>query len=300
MNLCDLFNSNSNLLDPGKCPYKSPPKRGGENRQDKSAEIYMRETNNGKRQLTAARERDLNLKVFSIQRYPHLIEPWWKFCGEPLHDSQGIIYHMFKHIRAECRTWDLGQPFYARVLAAKVEVDCLLNTLTLGSNQGQSVLAPLHRQSNALASQVEKKIEQVRLLVVERDSKLDKLNSDGDLDEDDTTSEEVDDIPFVPDEVLEEEVRDLNQRINQQYKVVKELPQKCNQHSDNTKYGHYIRLVKGLTEFQSTLNNYLNKKCKRPQGFIEFALNNAIELFGGQFMAEHSGFEQTNKNALVS
>ena len=48
---------------------------------------------------------------------------------------------------------------------------------------------------------------------------MDKLNSDGDLDEDDTTSEEVDDIPFVPDEVLEEEVRDLNQRINQQYKV---------------------------------------------------------------------------------
>ena len=67
LNLCDLFNSNSNLSDPGKCPYKSPPKRGGENRQDKSAEIYMRETNNGKRQLTAAREQDLNLKVFSIQ-----------------------------------------------------------------------------------------------------------------------------------------------------------------------------------------------------------------------------------------
>ena len=63
---------------------------------------------------------------------------------------------------------------------------------------------------------------------------MNKLNSDGDLDEDDTTSEEVDDIPFVPDEVLEEQVRELNQRINQQYKVVEELLLKCNQHSDNT------------------------------------------------------------------
>ena len=102
----------------------------------------MRETNNGKRQLTATREQDLNLKVFSIQRYPHLIEPWWKFCGEPLHNYQDIIFHIFKHIRAECRRWDLGQPFVvagpvcesyentgAKILSKKKPVQKVLQSL---------------------------------------------------------------------------------------------------------------------------------------------------------------------------
>ena len=73
--------------DPGKCPYESPPRREGKNSQDKSAEKYINSTSKGHRKLSAVKERELSLEVFSTYRYPHFVEPSCKFCGEPLHDS---------------------------------------------------------------------------------------------------------------------------------------------------------------------------------------------------------------------
>ena len=73
--------------DPGKFPYESSPKLERKNSQDKSAEKYIKSTYNGQRKLSAARECELNLEVFSTYRYPHFVEPSCKFCGEPLHDS---------------------------------------------------------------------------------------------------------------------------------------------------------------------------------------------------------------------
>ena len=124
-----------------------------------------------------------------------------------------------------------------------------------------------------------------------------KLNDDGDLeiDEEDEVAQNV-----VPEEVLEEEVDKLNAKINDLYKQVDDLLKNLTDHSENTKYGHYILLRKGLITFEAALKKYLKDNCKRPRGFLEFVLNNAIELFSGQFMAEHSGFEQTNKNAMAS
>ena len=124
--------------------------------------------------------------------------------------------------------------------------------------------------------------------ITERDETLAKLNADGDLeidDEDEVTPN------VVPRDVLKEEVDKLNAKINDLYKRVEDLLKDLTNHSENTKYGHYI---------EAALKKYLKDKCKRPRGFLEFVLNNAIELFSGQFMAEHSGFEQTNKNAMAS
>ena len=100
--------------------------------------------------------------------------------------------------------------------------------------------------------------------------------------------------------MLEEEVDKLNAKINDLYKRVEDLLKDLTNHSENTKYGHYILLRKGLITFEAALKKYLKDKCKRPRGYLEFVLNNAIELFSGQFMAEHSGFEQTNKNVMAS
>ena len=124
-----------------------------------------------------------------------------------------------------------------------------------------------------------------------------KLNADDDLeiDEEDEVAQNV-----VPEEVLEEEVGQLNAKIDDLYKKVDELLKNLREHSENTKYGHFILLRKGLITFEAALKKYLKDNCKRPRGFLEFVLNNAIELFSGQFMAEHSGFEQTNKNAMAS
>ena len=182
------------------------------------------------------------------------------------------------------------------------EIKAKLQTLTLGSNNGQSVLAPLHRQNASLALQVERKIKEAEQLVLMRDEKLQKLNEDGDLEDDDDDS--VNDNfnergSSVSTEVLQQEINELNQRINQLYKDAEELAKTCVEQVDRTKYGFYIQLQKGLSSLDSAITKYRSNKCKRPRGFLEFAFNNAIELFGGQFMAEHSGFELTNKNALV-
>ena len=99
------------------------------------------------------------------------------------------------------------------MLAAQIEVGATLKTLALSSNNGQSILASLHRQNNTLGKKVDKKIEEAQRLVIERDVKLDKLNTDGDFDEDDEDSKKVDVNGFVPDEVLEKEVQE-NLQIN--------------------------------------------------------------------------------------
>ena len=101
--------------------------------------------------------------------------------------------------------------------------EATLKTLTLSSNNGQSVLTSLHRQSNTLANTVDKKIGEAQQLVVERDVKLDKLNTNGDFDEDDENSGKGDDNVFVPDKVLEEEVQKLNLQINQLYREADKL-----------------------------------------------------------------------------
>ena len=75
------------------------------------------------------------------------------------------------------------------MLAAQGEVEATLKTLSL--NNRQSVLAPLYRQSNTLGNKVDKKIEEAQQPVVEKDVKLDKLNTDGDFGKDDEDSEKV-------------------------------------------------------------------------------------------------------------
>ena len=178
---------------------------------------------------------------------------------------------------------------------AYTEVTEQLKKLTLSHN-GASVVASLHRQNNALANNINQKLDEAQSLVEKRDEKLSRLNADGDLE----TDEEEIELTAVAEEALEEEINTLNSKINDLFKEAEELLVKCIDHSENTKYGHYIQLRKGLVEFEAALKKYLKDKCKRPRGFLEFVLNNAIELFSGQFMAEHSGFEQTNKNAMVS
>ena len=234
--------------------------------------------------------------MLSVYRPPHLTVHWWKFVGEPLHDSQGIIYHMFKNIRAECREFDSGQPFFINVKSAFTEVTEHLKKLALNYN-GESIVAPLQRQSTTLSNQINKALDDAQAQVTERDEKLAKLNADCDLEIDDEDEVAQNNVPR---EVLEEEVDKLNAKINDLYKRVEDLLKDLTNHSENTKYGHYILLRKGLITFEAALKKYLKDKCKRPRGFLEFVLNNAIELFSGQFMAEHSGFEQTNKNAMAS
>ena len=305
--------------DPGECKWKPPIKRVGEKCSLRCAEVYSERTNKGSRKLSKPVERKLNCDVLSVYNKPHLVEPWWKFCADPLHDSQGTIYHIFKHIRRYCREIDLNQPFYLRVKQAHDEVVDELKTLALTNRNGSSVVAGLHRESTAIENRINKKLESAMACVAERDEKLTELESiqnksdedsddesvevvedADDSDDDDSVFEDVRLSDTVRTEALQEEVQTLNLKINQLHLEADELLEEARKHSDETKYGHYILLHKGLVEFESALKKFLATKCKRPRGLLEFVFNKAIELFGGEFMQEHSGFEQTNKNAMVS
>ena len=77
------------------------------------------------------------------------------------------------------------------------------------------------------------------------------------------------------------------------------ISEKIKKHADASKYGHYTQLHKGLVTFYEALMKFLSNSSKRPRGRLEIVFNNAVEyIAGAQYMAEHSGYELTNGNAL--
>ncbi|KAL7525991.1 hypothetical protein ACHAWF_001590 [Thalassiosira exigua] len=77
--------------------------------------------------------------------------------------------------------------------------------------------------------------------------------------------------------------------------------EQCKAHYETSKYGHYLQLQIGLADFLASSSKFMSEGSKRPRGRMEFVFNNAIEhIGGGCFMAEHSGFEQTNGRAMNS
>ena len=119
--------------------------------------------------------------------------------------------------------------------------------------------------------------------------------------ESETEPEELTEEAVAEEDELSDEQRDaIEKEIERLPKEADDLWEKCKEHSEATKYGHYLQLHIGLTSFYNALDKYLSPSSKRPRGLLEFVLNKSIELFSGAFMAEHSGFEQTNGRALKS
>ena len=121
---------------------------------------------------------------------------------------------------------------------------------------------------------------------------LNKSNTNTTMEEDDGTEEEVNHETV-------ERINMIEEKITTNLAKADGLMEKCGEHSNTTLYGHYIQLQIGLDSFQDALAKFLKEKCKRPRGLLEFMFNNSIKQLGvGEFIAEHSGYEQTNGRAL--
>ncbi|KAL7540284.1 hypothetical protein ACHAWF_006640 [Thalassiosira exigua] len=144
-----------------------------------------------------------------------------------------------------------------------------------------SLVAELQKESNKFRSESDKLMKKARRLKEQRAQDQHMLNSE--------EAEEMDDSS------------DIDAQIAALTARAKEIWNQCKEHSEASNYGHYLQLQVGLTDFYAALSKYLAQESKRPRGMLEYVLNNAIEhIGGGEFMAEHSGYEQTNGRALNS
>ena len=149
----------------------------------------------------------------------------------------------------------------------------------------EPLLLPVHKESLALRRAINKLTAKVAELEALRVKTAD-LQEDEDL----TLTELVE---------LEKEVSALDEDIAESVTKMNELWINCRKHNIESKYGHYVQLLVGLSELYKALTKFLASNSKRPRGKIEFIFNNAIEFVGGgEYMAEHSGYEQTNGRAL--
>ncbi len=111
--------------------------------------------------------------------------------------------------------------------------------------------------------------------------------------------EDNDDLTLTELQQLKEDVTQLDDEIDNIMNDMNDLLEEINDHCLDSKYGHYCQLQIRLSDFSKSLAKFLSNGSKRPRGKMEFIFNNAIEYVGGGvFMAEHSGYEQTNGRAL--
>ena len=95
-----------------------------------------------------AHEKLINARCASVTR-PPLLDEHGKNSGEVTHMSMGVDNKKNDKIRKFCRAIDEKQPFFQSIIQANDEVKSVLATsLSLESNQGQSLIASLHRESN--------------------------------------------------------------------------------------------------------------------------------------------------------
>ena len=108
-----------------------------------------------------------------------------------------------------------------------------------------------------------------------------------------------DDLTFTDLGKLKREVCELDGEIDEVMAGMVELWEEIKDHCLESNYGHYTQLQIGLTDLSKAVSTFLSSSSKRPRGKIEFMFNNAIEYFGGgEFMAEHSGYEQKSCRVL--
>lgn len=92
----------------------------------------------------------------------------------------------------------------------------------------------------------------------------------------------------------------LDEQLEELKRVHAELHQQIQSHARDTNYAHYCQLRMGLIEFLDALDKFLRPSSKKPHGPLEFLFNKAIGTFGGNYMPDHGGLEQTNGIALNS
>ena len=67
--------------------------------------------------------------------------------------------------------------------------------------------------------------------------------------------------------------------------------EKCKEHAEASKYGHYIQLHMGQMTFCEGLVKFLSLASKIPNGKLEFIFNHALQFIGGGKFEVENGFD---------
>ena len=279
-------------LKVGTWPNKNAKLREGKWSFENCLYRYNFRTNNGQLLPNKGTEEEkmLSATCASVSK-PIGLNVWPEInCGDPMHLSAGLINHTMNKIRKQLRAFEKNSEFMQKMHDVKKEVENMLDELDIkkkmvgNDDRLESILAPLHRESLKIRNEMTnaldraKKLELLKLQYEDLDSH--------DLDEDESRE-------------VRESGNEIQKQIEEQLNHYDDLLEECKGHSDETGYGHYILLRKGLITFYTGLVQFLSGSSKKPQGKLEFVFNNALEhIGGGKFSAENGGFDQTNGRAM--
>lgn len=221
--------------------------------------------------------------------------------GEPMHISAGLITHFFDEVRKKIREFESNASFIRDARKSAEDIGKVIDLVatskqSMKDKSAPNVNIPLHQESLRIRRDYEKKLNEIEKKKKERAETLKGYAEDEALE----VREEFEEIYLEELDELEEE---YNSDIAQLEAEAKDIYEKCNGHALETNYAHNLALGIGYTRLSTALKKFLSNSSKRPHGVVEFVLDKAIEqrgIGGGKYMAEHSGFEQTNGNGLNS
>ena len=250
-----------------QCPT-DPPLRDGSHSTKTCWETWDKSTLCGTVRLSQAQDRALKIKVASTTHEPLLYcDPRKLLVADPMHVSSGVGNRALEEMRVIIRHIEADEDFMGKVKNALDEVEKAMKQLDLvGSNKDvPSLLAPLHKESSQIRRQLSKAMDDLAAL------------EDRVANEDNDTTRRM--------------LEQTTEMLTRQYA---ELFHKYKEHASDSNYSHYCQLQIGMAELHGALKKFMNKASQRPRGKLEYVLNKSIEVYGGNYMPDHGGLDQTN------
>mmetsp|Transcript_27711 Transcript_27711/g.65939 ORF Transcript_27711/g.65939 Transcript_27711/m.65939 type:complete len:417 (-) Transcript_27711:452-1702(-) len=194
--------------------------------------------------------------------------------SEALHQICGNINHFFDEIRKRLTRYDSLSPFILGMKESLTEVETRLEviaTTVRKNSQVSNIVSQIHKQSLKLRRELKAHQAQLRSMEKRR----------VDLEED----SEFDEARF--DEII------LRLRVK-----VTEKAAEIKSHSESSGYRHYVEEYLGLTVYQDAVTHFFSLSCKKPKGSFVHLFNNSVEMFGGTYSPQDSGFHLTGNKLL--
>lgn len=252
--------------------HQTYPLREGEYSYDKCYETYIDRTFGMKE--TAEAEKETNELTKSVVRRQLIkVDPSLMY-SEALHQICGNINHFFDEIRKRLTRYDSLSPFILGMKESLTEVETRLEviaTTVRKNSQVSNIVSQIHKQSLKLRRELKAHQAQLRSMEKRR----------VDLEED----SEFDEARF--DEII------LRLRVK-----VTEKAAEIKSHSESSGYRHYVEEYLGLTVYQDAVTHFFSLSCKKPKGSFVHLFNNSVEMFGGTYSPQDSGFHLTGNKLL--
>ena len=232
----------------------------------KTAALFEEETVGGRLNMTKEEEREIKLKTGSSKHKPLIIveKPELMHNAGPMHVGAGCTTHMTQTIHETVRKREELMPFWRSVEAAAKEAPEMLKAV-----KASAEYKSLHSKSKRL-----------RLDARKLERKADKI-------------EESSQQTSPPQRAAN--TADPS-TLREQATTLMESPRS---HAEESKYGHFNQLIKGLETIILLLSKHMKDDSKKPRGPAGWAFLQSIEFdAGGKFMAQHSGLEQTNGKGM--